>query len=146
MKSVILVLDQNLETAKEFDTVKEAQDAVKEQGYDNFSYVDIFTLYTSARFEVIWELAKDTGTNLREVKKQEATSTTTRKGGWSDREVKTLIDSYDVGMSTGEIAKALHRTPGAVYQKAVKLGIKGKGAPAPKKSAKDLGKDQVTNW
>ena len=142
MKSVILVLDQNVETAKEFDTVKEAQEAVKEQGEDNFAYVDIFTLYTSARFEIVWELATDTATNLRENKKAKTTSTKTRKGSWSEREIQILSDSYNADMSTGEIAKALHRTPGAVYQKAVKLGIKGKQT----KSAKSLGKEQVANW
>lgn len=126
MKSVILVLDQNIETAKGFDTVKEAQDEVAKQGHDNFAFVDIFTLYTSARFEVVWELATDTATNLRENKRVKAAENV-RKGSWTDREVETLKTSYEKGMPTGKIAKALHRTPGATYQKAVKLGIKGTG-------------------
>jgi len=124
VKPVLLVLDQNVEHAKFFDTVKEAQDEVAKQGVDNFAFVDIFTLYTSARFQIVWELATDTATNLREVKKAEVNKEGVRKGKWTEREIKTMTDAYEKGMQTGAIAKMLHRTPGSVYQKAVKLGVK----------------------
>lgn len=122
MKPIILVLDKNVETAKEFDTVKEAQESLNP---DDHAFADIYTLYASAEFKIEWKLATDTGANLREVKKSKATKQGQRKGEWSPQEVDTLIANYGEGMSLSAIAKGLHRPYNSIYTKATALGLIG---------------------
>ena len=124
MKPILLVLDQNVEKAKEFDTVKEAQEAVAKQGIENFGFVDIYTLYASAKFEVKWELATDTGANLRENKKAEVKQQP-RKGEWTNLEIDTLETAVKSGtMTASDIAEKLKRPTHSITSKMYNLGLK----------------------
>jgi hypothetical protein len=148
LKSVAVVDGAIPDEVMFFSTVKEAQEYIEElcSVHDSVTKAHIYTLLSVGEpvREFAWTLQTDTNINMLENKKAKAKPR--RKGGWSELEVKTLTDAIIKGTPTGKIAKQLHRSAGSVYQKAVKLGLKGKGTPSERKPAKELKKKNPQNW
>lgn len=139
----VILINLNTKDISYYDTIKEAEQAAEKWDVD----AAIYTLFAVSRHEVVWDMIGEPVANLVENKKSKKKQEKTgRKGGWTEREVETLTQAIQDGKATGTIAKALHRTPGSVYQKAVKLGLKGGKKAPPTKSPKEVGKAQVTNW
>ena len=122
-KSVILIvdLDQPSEDTTYFNTTGEAVEYAEAlRGNKSF---DIYTIYKSGKLGgIMWELAVDTATNLREI---ETNSKRPKKAykRWSRLETQTLVDNYNGGMPVRDLAAYLHRPYKSVYGKLSKLGV-----------------------
>lgn len=105
-----------------FDTIKEAQEYVAND--ETFEKAFIYTLFAVGEpiHTVNWQFSTETATNLIENKKVEV-SKPLRKSPWTTTEERALQDATAKGMGPKAIAKQLHRSPGAITQKKIALGL-----------------------
>jgi len=125
LKPIAMIDGANPTEVMYFGTVMEAQDFVEKASSDSdtITRAHIYSLYSVGEpvRSFGWKLQADTATNLRETGKVKPA----RKGGWTVREEDLLRAAVKDGLGNSAIAKQLHRSVGSVYQKSVKLGIKG---------------------
>jgi len=118
MKNVLMITDLD-DRVEFFDTVADAQKVATTLQANSFTIYTLYTVGTVGQIE--WKLAVDTGTNLRENKKE---AVKMRKGAWTQLEEDTLAEHYKKGdMSISEIATALRRKYNSVYTKLTALKL-----------------------